>query len=280
MILDGKKVSIELKNRIKKEIETKNIKPTLAIIQVGDNSASNIYIRNKKKACEYCGITSFYFPFREDACESEVLAKIEELNHDSNINGIIVQLPLPSQMNEEKIINAVDNSKDVDGFGLINKGRLLVGEECFEPATPKGILELLDNYQIDLTGKHVVVMGRSNIVGKPVAILCLQRNATVTICHSRTKNIKEITKTADILIVAIGKAKMVDATYIKEGAVVIDVGMNRDNGFLCGDVDYESVSPLASYITPVPGGCGPMTIAELLENTIRAYKIQKQGENR
>ena len=276
MLLDGKAVSLHIKEEIKnKVIELKNIynsTPKLVIVQVGNNSASNVYIKNKLKAASFVGIDAELIHFEEDVTNQTLLNTIYDLNNDVNVDGIIVQLPLPKHLNESDIINAIDNSKDVDGFGLINKGKLFCGMDSLKSATPYGIIELLKYYNIEMTGKHAVVVGRSNIVGKPMAIMLLNENATVTMCHSRTKDLKEVCRTADILVVAIGKAKFVTSDMVKEGAVIVDVGMNRDeNGKLCGDVDFENVAPLASYITPVPGGVGPLTISMLLKNTLNAY---------
>ena len=276
MLLDGKAVSLHIKEEIKnKVIELKNIynsTPKLVIVQVGNNSASNVYIKNKLKAASFVGIDAELIHFEDDVTNQTLLNTIYDLNNDVNVDGIIVQLPLPKHLNESDIINSIDNSKDVDGFGLINKGKLFCGMDSLKSATPYGIIELLKYYNIEMTGKHAVVVGRSNIVGKPMAIMLLNENATVTICHSRTKDLKEVCRSADILVVAIGKAKFVTSDMVKEGAVIVDVGMNRDeNGKLCGDVDFENVEPLASYITPVPGGVGPLTISMLLKNTLNAY---------
>ncbi len=262
-ILNGKEVSKTIKNNLKSEvkdlIETTGVVPSLSIILVGSNPASEIYVRNKIKAANYCGINANLIRKDEDIQEEELVNLVNQLNEDQSCHGIIVQLPLPKHINEQKVIDAISYKKDVDGFGI-------------ESATPHGIIQLLDAYDIELAGKNAVVIGRSNIVGKPMALLLLNRNATVTICHSRTKNLSEITKTADILVVAIGKPKFITADMVKKDAVVIDVGINRVEEKLCGDVDFEEVSKIASYISPVPGGVGPLTIASLLENTVKAYK--------
>lgn len=275
-ILNGKEVSKTIKNNLKSEvkdlIETTGIVPSLSIILVGSNPASEIYVRNKIKAANYCGISANLIRKDEDIQEEELVNLVNQLNEDQSCHGIIVQLPLPKHINEQKVIDAISYKKDVDGFGIINKGRLFSGLDSIESATPHGIIQLLDAYDIELAGKNAVVIGRSNIVGKPMALLLLNRNATVTICHSRTKNLSEITKTADILVVAIGKPNFITADMVKKDAVVIDVGTNRVEEKLCGDVDFEEVSKIASYISPVPGGVGPLTIASLLENTVKAYK--------
>lgn len=276
MILNGKELSKKIKSEIKEEVETlikqTNIIPGLAIILVGSNPASEVYVRNKLKAAALCSIHAQLFKEEETITEEALIQLIKALNENADYHGIIVQLPLPKHINEQKIIDAIDVSKDVDGFGVLNKGRLFSGLPAMESATPHGIIRLLDAYHIPIEGSHAVVIGRSNIVGKPMALLLLNRNATVTICHSKTKHLEEITKTADILIVAIGKAKYITDDMVKQGAVVVDVGTNRVDGVLCGDVDFESVEKIASYISPVPGGVGPLTIASLLENTVKAYR--------
>lgn len=276
IILDGKKVSSQQKNKMKeyiKELKTRyNVTIKLAIVLVGDNDASRVYVRNKIKACEYVGISTVLIKKDENIKEPELLDIVSELNNDISVHGIIVQLPLPKHINEQVVINAISNKKDVDGFGIENKGKLLSGLNCLNSATPEGIINLLDYYNIDVEGRHAVVVGRSNIVGKPVALLLLQRNATVTIAHSKTKDLKNITKQADILVVAVGKANFIKEDMVKKDAVVIDVGINRSSEGLCGDVDFENVSKKASYITPVPGGVGPLTITSLLNNTIKAYE--------
>lgn len=283
MILDGKALSKKIKEEIKNEviqlIEKNHIVPSLAIILVGNNSASEIYVRNKLKAASFCKIDATLIRKDESISENDLIELISSLNNDPKYHGIIVQLPLPKHINEQNIIDSIDCKKDVDGFGILNKGKLFSGLEAINSATPQGIIRLLEEYGIDITGKHAVVVGRSNIVGKPMAMLLLNKNATVTICHSKTNNLSEITKQADILVVAIGKAKFIKADMIKRGAVVIDVGTNRIDGVLCGDVDFDNVVDVASSITPVPGGVGPLTIASLLQNTVLAYKkIYKIGD--
>ena len=276
MLLNGKEFSKKLKNNLKLEVENlkkeTNQTPGLAIILVGNNPASEVYVRNKVKDATNCGIYANLIRFEETISEQELIDEVIKLNNDDTCHGLIVQLPLPKHINEQVIIDTISPSKDVDGFGILNKGKLFSGLESIESATPKGIMKLLEEYNIDPKGKHAVVVGRSNIVGKPMAIMLLNKHATVTICHSRTENLSEITKQADILVVAIGKAKFITKDMVKEGAVVIDVGTNRVDDKLVGDVDFENVEPITSYITPVPGGVGPLTIASLLENTVIAFK--------
>ncbi len=275
-LLDGKMVSTNLKNELKEKVETLkkiyNITPKLSIVLVGANPASQVYVKNKIKACEYTGIIPELINVEDTITEVELLAIVDKLNNDDSVHGIIVQLPLPKHINEQVIIDAINNKKDVDGFGIENKGRLFCGLDSLHSATPEGIMTLLDAYNIPIEGKHAVVVGRSNIVGKPIAMLLLAKNATVTITHSRTNDLASITKQADILVVAIGKAKYVTSDMVKEGAIVIDVGINRIDGKLYGDVDFENVANKTSYITPVPGGVGPLTIASLLKNTLIAYE--------
>ncbi len=279
IILDGKLTSQKVRQRIKAEVDLipeGERKPGLAVIIVGDDPASHVYVRNKKKGCEEVGFLSREYALPESTTEEELIALVKKLNTDEEIDGILVQLPLPKHLDDKKVIEAIDSSKDVDAFSYHNVGRITVGDYDFLPCTPAGVMELLREYNIDPSGKNAVVIGRSNIVGKPQALLLLQANATVTVAHSKTQNLAEVTRGADILVVAIGKAKFVTGDMVKEGAVVIDVGMDRDeNGKLCGDVDFASVEPKASYITPVPGGVGPMTITELLKNTLTAYKRNK-----
>lgn len=279
-IIDGKKISTEIKDETRDKVaglKAQGKEISLAVVQVGDNPASCVYVRNKKKACEYVGINSVSHELPEETTEAELLDLIDKLNNDNSINGILVQLPLPAHMDENKVIDAISPYKDVDGFHLMNVGALSTGQQGFISCTPYGIIQLLKRSNIDIAGKHCVVIGRSNIVGKPMSMLLLRENGTVTIVHSKTQNMKEITKQADILVVAIGKPKFVDDTYVKEGAVVIDVGINRDeNNKICGDVDYDKVFDKVSAITPVPGGVGPMTIAMLMNNCLEAAtKIQK-----
>lgn len=275
-ILDGKQLSADIKENLRKEVEqiTKTGRvPGLAVVIVGDDPASHVYVRNKKKACEFIGIKSFGYELPENTSQDELLGLVDTLNHDDNVDGILVQLPLPKHINEEAVINAIDPGKDVDCFHPFNVGRVMIGNGIFLPCTPAGVMELIKLSGIEVEGKECVVVGRSNIVGKPQFLLLLQKNGTVTVCHSRTKNLAEVTKRADILVAAVGRAKMIGADMVKPGAVVIDVGMNRDeNDKLCGDVDFDSVKDIAGAITPVPGGVGPMTIAMLMQNTIRAYR--------
>ncbi len=273
-ILDGKKVSQRVKDELKEQVvalKEKGIDPGLAVIIVGNDSASKVYVANKEKACEYIGIRSEKYALPEETTQEELLNLVKELNERKDIHGILCQLPLPKHINEETILYAIDPKKDVDAFHPVNVGKIMIGDFDFLPCTPAGVMDLIEESGIDLTGKECVVIGRSNIVGKPQAMLLLHKNATVTICHSRTKDLKEVCKRADVLVVAVGRAKMVDASYIKEGAVVIDVGMDRDeNGKLCGDVDFDSACTVAGAITPVPGGVGPMTIATLMRNAVTA----------
>ena len=271
-IIDGQAIAGEIKEecRVKaEEYREKGIEITLAVVQVGSDPASGVYVRNKKRACEACGIRSLSYELPEETCEVELLELIEKLNRDEAVNGILVQLPLPGQIDEKKVIQAIDAKKDVDGFHPMNAGALCTGERGFVSCTPAGIIQLLKRSRIAIAGKECVVIGRSNIVGKPAALLLLAENGTATVCHSRTADLKEVTKRADILVVAVGKPKFITAEYVKEGAVVIDVGIHRkENGKLCGDVDFDSVAPKCSAITPVPGGVGPMTIAMLMSNCI------------
>lgn len=278
IIIDGKKVSAQVKEQVRIETEElvkKCIKPGLAVIIVGDDPASRVYVNNKKKACEKVGFLSKEFALPATTTQEELLALVNELNEDKEINGILCQLPLPKGLDEKAVIEAISPLKDVDAFHASNVGKIMIGDYDFLPCTPAGVMEMLHSYNIPVEGKECVVIGRSNIVGKPMAMLLLHENGTVTITHSRTKNLKEVTKRADILVAAIGKPKFVTADMVKEGAVVIDVGMDRDeNGKLCGDVDFENVKEKCSAITPVPGGVGPMTIAVLMKNTLKACKIQ------
>ncbi len=273
-IIDGKKISQEVKEEARKrvlELNEKGVSVGLAVVLVGDNPASKVYVNNKKKACEATGIKSFEYLLPEDTKREELLALIEKLNADDEVDGILVQLPLPRHLDEKEVINAISPLKDVDAFHPVNVGKIMIGDYTFAPCTPAGIIELIERSGISVEGKNCVVIGRSNIVGKPMSMLLLHKNATVTICHSRTKNLSEVTSGADILVAAVGRANFVTADMVREGAVVIDVGINRlDNGKLCGDVDFEAVAPKCSYITPVPGGVGPMTIAILMQNTVRA----------
>lgn len=277
MILDGKKISNELKEEIKIEVEelvkSTGKRPGLAVVIVGENKASQIYVNSKVKTCNELGIESFHAVLPEDSTEEELLAKIEELNCDERVHGILVQLPLPKHISEKKIIDAIKPSKDVDCFTVENIGRVFLNEEgAVMPCTPAGVMEILKRYNLEIAGKNAVIIGRSNIVGKPLALMMINSGATVTVCNSKTKNLKEVTKGADILVVAIGKDRFVTEDMVKEGAVVIDVGINRVDGKIYGDVDYDSVAPKALAITPVPGGVGPMTIAILMENCLKLFK--------
>lgn len=278
-IIDGKKISQELKDELKEKVaayKAQGTEITLAVIQVGNDKASSVYVGNKKKACEYIGINSLAYELEESTTQEELLNLINELNGRNDVNGILVQLPLPKHIDEDKVIETIDAKKDVDGFHPMSVGALSIGKKGFISCTPYGIIELLKRSNIDIDGKECVVIGRSNIVGKPMSMLLLRENATVTVAHSHTKNLKEVAKRADILIVAIGKPQFINSEYVKEGAVVIDVGIHRDeNNKLCGDVDYEDVFPHVSAITPVPGGVGPMTIAMLMKNCVNAVEIQK-----
>lgn len=273
-LIDGKKIAAQIKDEVKKEVELlrgQGREICLAVIQVGEDPASSVYVRNKQKACEYVGIKSMLRKLPENISEKELLAVIEEMNRDEEINGILVQLPLPGHIDEDKVIKSICPDKDVDGFHPENTGRLCIGSKGMLPCTPAGIIKLLEYSGIRIDGKECVVVGRSNIVGKPMALLLLRENGTVTVAHSHTQRLEEITKRADILIVAMGKPLYITADYVKDGAVVIDVGIHRgEDGHLCGDVDFESVKEKAAYITPVPGGVGPMTIAMLMHNCVLA----------
>ena len=275
--IDGKQISKDIKEELKEEVASlaaQGRKCCLAVIQVGNDPASSVYVGNKKKACAYIGIESLAYELPEETTEDELLEIIDKLNNDTNVHGILCQLPLPKQINEDHIIKAISPKKDVDGFHPQNVGALVIGEQGFVSCTPAGIIQLLKRSNIEMDGKHCVVVGRSNIVGKPMSLLMLRENATVTICHSHTKNLEEICKEADILIVANGKPQFIGKEYVKKGAVVIDVGIHRDeNNKLCGDVKFDEVEPVASYITPVPGGVGPMTIAMLMHNCVEAMKL-------
>lgn len=278
-LIDGKLISQNIKDELKEEVEKlkkAGKSGSLAVIQVGNDPASSIYVKNKKKACEYIGIGSVSYELSENTSEKELLEIIDDLNKNNEIIGILVQLPVPKHIDEDKIIRAISPKKDVDGFHVENVGALCIGEKGFVSCTPAGVIQLLKRSNVEISGKHCVVIGRSNIVGKPMSLLMLRENATVTICHSKTTNIKEICKQADILIVAIGKPRFINSEYVKEGAVVIDVGIHRDeNNKMCGDVDFENVKDMVSKITPVPGGVGPMTIAMLMNNCVEAIKNLK-----
>lgn len=270
-ILNGKDLSAKIKDEIKCASEEHTQTPILAVITIGDDAASAVYVRNKKKACEYVGFSFMHFDYLSEVKESVVIRKIKELNRDKTVNGILLQLPIPEHFNLEKIINTIDPRKDVDGLTTTNMGKLLSGNYGMIPCTPRGILEILDYYNVSLEGKNVCVIGRSHLVGKPIAMLCSDRNATVSICHSKTKNLKDYTSKADILIVAVGKKWLIDKSMIKKDAVIIDVGINSVEGKLYGDVN-PNVEEKCSMLTPVPGGVGPMTVACLLKNTYQAYK--------
>ena len=279
ILIDGKKISQEIKDEVKEQVSAlkEKIKRdiSLAVILVGDDSASQVYVRNKKKACEYTGMRSVSYELPAETQEEELLSLIDELNEREDIDGILVQLPLPPHMDENRVTLRIKPEKDVDGFHPVNVGNLLIGNDGFLPCTPAGIIELLKRSGVPIDGKNCVIAGRSNIVGKPMALLMLRENATVTICHSHTKELKDICKRADILIAAIGKPKFFTRNYIREGAAVIDVGMDRDNeGKLCGDCDFEDIKDLCSYLTPVPGGVGPMTIAMLMKNCFESAKTR------
>ena len=277
-LIDGKAISKQIKDELKEQVaefSAKGVKICLAVIQVGNDHASSVYVGNKKKACAYIGIDSLSYELPEETTEEELLELIDKLNKDDAVNGILVQLPVPKHIDEDKIIKAISPLKDVDGFHPMSVGALSIGQPGFVSCTPAGVIQLLKRSGIVIAGKECVVIGRSNIVGKPMAMLLLRENGTVTICHSKTKDLKEVCKRADILVVAIGRPKMIDASYIKEGATVIDVGIHRDeNNKLCGDVDFESASKVAGAITPVPGGVGPMTIAMLMHNCVDSINIK------
>lgn len=277
-IIDGKAISMDIKNEVKEDataLKAKGIEPCLAVILVGENPASQVYVRNKKKACEYCGIKSLSYELSAETTEEELLSLIDELNNNKECNGILVQLPLPKHIDENKVLLGILPEKDVDGFHPYNVGLLSIGKADLKACTPAGCIELIKRSGVDITGKNCVVVGRSNIVGKPVGMLLLAENGTVTTCHSKTKDIKAVCQEADIIVAAVGIPKFVKGDMVKEGVVVIDVGINRmDNGKLCGDVDFDEVEKKASYITPVPGGVGPMTIAMLMNNCIVACKKQ------
>lgn len=277
-IIDGKLVSQSVKDAVAADVEAlkeKGVGVGLAVIIVGDNPASRVYVNNKIKACAATGIVSKEFALDADCGMEELLSLIDKLNADKSVNGILCQLPLPDGLDEKAVTERISPEKDVDAFHAVNVGHIMTGDYKFLPCTPAGIIEMLDYYKIDVSGKHCVIVGRSNIVGKPMAMLMLKRNGTVTVCHSKTGNLADITRQADVLVAAVGKPKFISADMVKDGAVVIDVGINRnEDGKLCGDVDFEAVEKKASYITPVPGGVGPMTIATLLKNTVTAAKLQ------
>ena len=279
-LIDGKVISAQIKDEVKEKVaglKEQGCEVMLAVIQVGADPASSVYVRNKKKACEYVGIRSLAYELSEETTEEKLLELIRELNDRTDVNGILVQLPLPEHIDQQKVIYSISPLKDVDAFHPINVGKIMIGDYDFLPCTPAGVMELIDSTGTDLDGKNCVVVGRSNIVGKPMAMLLLHRNATVAICHSHTKNLKEVCAAADVLVSAVGRAHFITADMVKEGAVVIDVGMNHDeNGKLCGDVEFAEVEPKASFITPVPGGVGPMTITMLMKNTLRAAELKQK----
>lgn len=276
-IIDGKKISAEIKDELKQEVATMKAEGkeiALAVIQVGEDPASSVYVKNKKKACEYIGIKSVSYEIPEDSTQQELLDLVKKCNEDPEINGILVQLPLPPHMDEDAVIHAIDPKKDVDGFHPVSVGNMMIGNDGFLPCTPAGIIELLKRSGVEISGKECVVVGRSNIVGKPMSMLLLRENGTVTVCHSRTRNLREVCSRADILVVAMGKPKFIDASFVKEGAVIIDVGIHRnEHNKLCGDVDFDAVKEKTSAITPVPGGVGPMTIAMLMKNCVQSKKL-------
>lgn len=279
-LIDGKAVSLKIKNEIREKtalLKEKGVVPTLAVIIVGDDPASRVYVNNKRKACEYIGFNSVEYVLDSGASQDELLKLIENLNADSEVDGILCQLPLPSHIDENAVTNAISSEKDVDAFTPENVGKIMSGEYNMLPCTPAGIMELIASTGESIEGKHAVIIGRSNIVGKPIAMLLLHADATVTVCHSKTENLAEICRQADILVSAVGKAKFITSDMIKDGATVIDVGINRDeNGKLCGDVDFSEAAKKAGFITPVPGGCGPMTIAMLMRNTYNAA-VKRRG---
>lgn len=275
-IIDGKAISAAVKEQVRDEIARDNLKVGLAVVIVGDDPASRVYVNNKKKACEFCGIKSYEYALPAETSQEELLELVDTLNADANVNGILVQLPLPKHLDEKAVIERISPNKDVDAFHESNVGRIMIGNYSFLPCTPAGCMELIHSTGVEVSGKECVVIGRSNIVGKPMAMLLLHENGTVTVCHSKTRDLAEVCRRADILIAAVGRPNFVTADMVKPGAVVIDVGINRlDNGKLCGDVKFDEVSEVAGWITPVPGGVGPMTIAMLMRNTVTAARIQK-----
>ena len=280
-IIDGKSTAFETCEKVRLSVDSllkNDVEPCLAVIIVGDDPASRVYVNNKKKKCAAVGIKSLEFALPAQTTQRELLELIERLNQNSLVNGILCQLPLPEHIDEKAVIEAINPQKDVDCFCDVNVGKLWTGNAVFLPCTPAGVMEMLRQYNIEVSGKNCVIVGRSNIVGKPLAALMLQNNATVTVCHSKTGNLDSVCRSADILVAAVGKAKFITADMVRENAVVIDVGINRDeNGKLCGDVDFDAVKDKASFITPVPGGCGPMTIAMLMQNTVKACEIQNKG---
>lgn len=276
-IIDGKAISAEVKEKVRAEVERDKLNIGLAVVIVGDDPASRVYVNNKKKACELCGIKSYEYALPAETTEKELLELVDTLNEDKNVNGILVQLPLPKHLDEKKVIERISPLKDVDAFHESNVGKIMIGNYAFLPCTPAGCMELIHSTGVEVQGKNCVVIGRSNIVGKPMSMLLLHENGTVTICHSKTQNLAEVCSKADILVAAVGRPNFVTADMVKPGAVVIDVGINRlDTGKLCGDVKFDEVSEKAGWITPVPGGVGPMTIAMLMRNTVTAWRIQNE----
>ena len=274
-IIDGKAISAQVKEQVRAEIESEKIKAGLAVVIVGDDPASRVYVNNKKKACELCGIQSFEYALPAETTQNQLLELVDTLNADKSVNGILVQLPLPRHLDEKAVIERISPKKDVDAFHEMNVGKIMIGNYSFLPCTPAGCMELIHSTGVEVAGKECVVIGRSNIVGKPMAMLLLHENGTVTVCHSKTRDLAEVCRRADILVAAVGRPNFVTADMVKDGAVVIDVGINRlENGKLCGDVKFDEVSEKAGYITPVPGGVGPMTIAMLMKNTLTAARIQ------
>lgn len=276
MVIDGKSIKIKVLNELKEEVSKLSVRPKLVVVQVGNDEASNVYIKQKANMCDYVGYGYEHIKLNSNVSRDDVLSLIDKLNNDDNVDGILVQLPLPDGFNEEEIVNAISPLKDVDGLTDYNAGMLMHNKDCLYSCTPYGIMELLDRYDIDISGKNVVILGRSILVGKPMSMMMLNRNATVTMCHSKTKNLSEFTKSADILVVAVGKPKFITEDMVSDNTIVIDVGINRLDTGLCGDVDYDSVKEKASYITPVPGGVGPMTVAMLSKNVLKAYKIRRK----
>ncbi len=280
-IIDGKAISAEVKEKVRTEVERDKLSIGLAVVIVGDDPASRVYVNNKKKACELCGIKSYEYALPAETSEKELLELVDTLNEDKNVNGILVQLPLPKHLDEKKVIERISPLKDVDAFHESNVGKIMIGNYAFLPCTPAGCMELIHSTGVEVSGKNCVVIGRSNIVGKPMSMLLLHENGTVTICHSKTKNLAEVCSKADILVAAVGRPNFVTADMVKPGAVVIDVGINRlDTGKLCGDVKFDEVSEKAGWITPVPGGVGPMTIAMLMRNTVTAWRIQNNSNEK
>jgi len=277
MILDGKHIKSIILDELKEEVKSLSVKPKLVVVQVGNDEASNVYIKQKKNMCEYVGYSYEHIKLASDVNTDDVLLAIDRLNTDENVTGILVQLPLPNHINEDVVVNRISSLKDVDGLTDINNGMLFHGKDTLYSCTPYGVMELLDRYNISVNGKHVVIVGRSNLVGKPMSMMMLNKNASVTMCHSKTINLGEYTKDADILIVAVGKPNFITSDMISDGTVIIDVGINRLEDRLCGDVDFESVKDKCSYITPVPGGVGQMTVAMLAKNVLKAYKMQNRN---